>query len=96
MDTDAQMTAMIVQKLIETGEGARLQELLRAKLFECGWKDQLKAHCQDVIKEKGVRHVTAAELAAEVTPRARALVPDSVKEELLQRISTFLDRHASL
>jgi len=23
-----------------------LKELLRAKLIECGWKDQLKAHCK--------------------------------------------------
>uniref|UniRef100_A0A7N4P6A2 Transcription and mRNA export factor ENY2 n=1 Tax=Sarcophilus harrisii TaxID=9305 RepID=A0A7N4P6A2_SARHA len=50
MDTDAQMRAIILQKLIENGEGAQLQELLRAKLFECGWKDQIKAHCQDEFK----------------------------------------------
>lgn len=24
----------------------RLKELLRAKLTECGWKDQMKAHCK--------------------------------------------------
>lgn len=24
----------------------RLKELLRAKLIECGWRDQLKAHCK--------------------------------------------------
>lgn len=23
-----------------------LKDLLRAKLIECGWKDQLKAHCK--------------------------------------------------
>ncbi|XP_031799683.1 transcription and mRNA export factor ENY2-like [Sarcophilus harrisii] len=93
MDTDAQMRAIILQKLIENGEGAQLQELLRAKLFECGWKDQIKAHCQDGIKEKEVEHVTAANLAAESLPEPERLYPT---EELLQRIRTFLDRHASL
>uniref|UniRef100_A0A670K2G4 ENY2 transcription and export complex 2 subunit n=1 Tax=Podarcis muralis TaxID=64176 RepID=A0A670K2G4_PODMU len=44
MNKDAQMRASINQKLIETGERERLKELLRAKLIECGWKDQLKAH----------------------------------------------------
>ena len=46
MNKDAQMRAAISQKLIETGEKERLKELLRAKLIECSWKDQLKAHCK--------------------------------------------------
>ncbi|KFV71341.1 Transcription and mRNA export factor ENY2, partial [Dryobates pubescens] len=96
MNKDAQMRATINQKLIETGERERLKELLRAKLIECGWKDQLKAHCKDVIKEKGLEHVTVDDLVSEITPKGRALVPDSVKKELLQRIRTFLAQHASL
>lgn len=24
----------------------RLKEILRARLTECGWKDQMKAHCK--------------------------------------------------
>uniref|UniRef100_A0A2K5TNC8 Transcription and mRNA export factor ENY2 n=1 Tax=Macaca fascicularis TaxID=9541 RepID=A0A2K5TNC8_MACFA len=47
MNKDAQMRAGINQKLIETGERERLKELLRAQLIECGWKDQLKAHCKE-------------------------------------------------
>ncbi|XP_049683486.1 transcription and mRNA export factor ENY2 isoform X2 [Accipiter gentilis] len=50
----------------------------------------------DVIKEKGLEHVTVDDLVAEITPKGRALVPDSVKKELLQRIRTFLAQHASL
>ncbi|MXQ95522.1 hypothetical protein E5288_WYG013367 [Bos mutus] len=78
MNKDAQMRAAINQKLIETGERERLKELLRAKLIECGWKDQLKAHCKEVIKEKGLEHVTVDDLVAEITPKGRALVPDSI------------------
>ncbi|XP_065749557.1 transcription and mRNA export factor ENY2-like [Phocoena phocoena] len=103
MSKDAQMRAAINQKLIETGERERLKELLRAKVIECGWKDQLKAHCKEIIKEKGLglpwwrsEHVTVDDLVAEVTPKGRALVPDGVKKELLQRIRTFLAQHASL
>uniref|UniRef100_A0A2K6CKN9 Transcription and mRNA export factor ENY2 n=1 Tax=Macaca nemestrina TaxID=9545 RepID=A0A2K6CKN9_MACNE len=72
MNKDAQMRAAINQKLIETGERERLKELLRAKLIECGWKDQLKAHCKEVIKEKGLEHVTVDDLVAEITPKGRA------------------------
>uniref|UniRef100_A0A8C7NSM0 Transcription and mRNA export factor ENY2 n=1 Tax=Oncorhynchus mykiss TaxID=8022 RepID=A0A8C7NSM0_ONCMY len=65
------------------GERDRLKELLRAKLVECGWKDQLKAHCKGVIREKGLEHITVEDLVAEITPKGRALVPDSVKKERL-------------
>ncbi|XP_012866906.1 PREDICTED: transcription and mRNA export factor ENY2-like [Dipodomys ordii] len=94
MNKDVQMRAAINQKLIETGERESLKELLRAKLIECGWKDQLKAHCKEVIKEN--------DLVAEITPKGRALglgralVPDTVMKELQQRIRTFIAQHASL
>uniref|UniRef100_A0A803Y7W1 ENY2 transcription and export complex 2 subunit n=1 Tax=Meleagris gallopavo TaxID=9103 RepID=A0A803Y7W1_MELGA len=52
MNKDAQMRATINQKLIETGERERLKDLLRAKLIECGWKDQLKAHCKGGFAKK--------------------------------------------
>lgn len=36
---------MIEKKLEESGEKARLEEYLRQKLIECGWKDELKKYC---------------------------------------------------
>jgi len=33
-------------KLIETGEKERLMELLRERLVDCGWKDEMKALCR--------------------------------------------------
>ncbi|XP_042596219.1 transcription and mRNA export factor ENY2 [Cyprinus carpio] len=92
---ESQMRAAINQKLIEMGERERLKELLRAKLIECGWRDQLKALCKEVIKEKGIENVTVEDLVAGVTPKGRALVPDSVKKELLQRIRAFLAQHST-
>lgn len=87
---DAQMRATINQKLVETGERERLKELLRTRLVECGWRDQLKQYCKEVVKQKGLEHITVDDLVAEITPKGRALVPDTVKKELLQRIRTFL------
>lgn len=84
------MRAAINQQLVETGEKERLKEMLRQKLIESGWRDQLKAHCKEVVKAKGVEQITVQELVAEITPKGRALVPDSVKKELLQQIKTFL------
>ncbi|XP_051822727.1 transcription and mRNA export factor ENY2-like [Antechinus flavipes] len=92
---DAQMKAILNQKLVETGERERLQEWLRAKLIECDWKDQLQAHCLDVIQAKGVEQVNVDNLVAEIIPKGRALIPNSFKEELLQRVRTFLAQHVT-
>ena len=88
---DEQVRASINAKLEETGEKERLKELLRKQLIEVGWRDELKAYCKDVIKNKGLEKITVEELVAEITPRGRATVPDSVKAELLQRIRSFLE-----
>ncbi|KAF6739864.1 Transcription and mRNA export factor ENY2-2 [Oryzias melastigma] len=50
---------------------------------------------EEVIREKGLEHVTVEDLVVEITPKGRALVPDSVKKELLQRIRAFLAQHAA-
>uniref|UniRef100_A0A7N4PQ19 Transcription and mRNA export factor ENY2 n=1 Tax=Sarcophilus harrisii TaxID=9305 RepID=A0A7N4PQ19_SARHA len=92
MNKDAQMRATINKKLIETGEQERLKELLRAKLIKCGWKDQLKAHCKNVIKEKGLEHITCSnfdDLVAEITPKGRALVPRLCEEGTFSKNKNF-------
>ncbi|EEC12997.1 transcription factor E(Y)2, putative [Ixodes scapularis] len=87
---EQQIKAAINQKLVESGERDRLKELLRTRLIECGWKDQLKAHCKEIIKDKGVENLTVDDLIAAVTPQGRATVPDSIKRELLHQIRNFL------
>ncbi|WJX81188.1 hypothetical protein P8452_64105 [Trifolium repens] len=77
-------------KFIETGEKERLMELLRERLVDCGWKDEMKSICRAFVKKKGRNNVTVDELVHVITPKGRAAVPDSVKAELLQRIRTFL------
>ncbi|XP_068426281.1 transcription and mRNA export factor ENY2 isoform X1 [Clinocottus analis] len=110
MTKESKIRATVNQKLTEMGERERLKELLRAKLTECGWKDQMKAHCKEVIKDKGLEQVTVEDLVVEITPigrghltssravlisPAKALVPDSVKKELLHRITAFFAQHAT-
>merc|ERR1711894_117126 len=92
---DAQMRATVNQKLIETGERERLKELLRTRLVECGWRDELKAKCKDIVRQRGLEHITVDDLVAEITPVGRGLVPDQVKKELLQRIRTFLAQQSN-
>lgn len=49
----------------------------------------MKIICKDIIKENG-QDVTYDSLLGSVTPKARSLVPDTVKKELLQKIKNQL------
>ncbi|GMY13083.1 transcription and mRNA export factor ENY2 [Fagus crenata] len=60
-----------IKQLIESGEKERLMELLRERLVECGWKDEMKAHCRAVIKKKGRNNVTVDDLVHAITPMGR-------------------------
>jgi len=58
-------------KLVETGEKERLKEMLRERLVACGWRDELKEYCKEVIRRKGLEKVTVEDLVGEITPRGR-------------------------
>lgn len=68
----------------------RFKELLRRRLIECGWRDQVRMLCRETVKETDGSGLTLDTLVTRVTPRARGLVPDTVKKELLQKIKTHL------
>ncbi|XP_058804918.1 transcription and mRNA export factor ENY2-like [Phymastichus coffea] len=77
------------QTLVKAGDRDGLKELLRRRLVECGWRDEVKLICKEIIKENG-QDITYDALLAMVTQRARSRVPDIVKKELLQKIKTQL------
>eukprot|EP00003_Mantamonas_plastica_P003064 TRINITY_DN1248_c0_g1_i2.p1 TRINITY_DN1248_c0_g1~~TRINITY_DN1248_c0_g1_i2.p1 ORF type:complete len:105 (-),score=29.50 TRINITY_DN1248_c0_g1_i2:96-410(-) len=87
---DAQIRATINQKLVESGEKEVLKELLRTRLVECGWKDDMKSYCKELIRSKGLDSVTVDDLVQESLVRGRATIPDNLKSELLTRIRSFL------
>lgn len=74
---------------------SRLKDLLRLRLNECGWGDEVRLLCREVIKSNH-GNVNVDEIVEEVTPKARQLVPDSVKKELLQKIKTILIQQEGL
>ena len=90
---ESQVRATLNQKMLETGEKDRLKELLRMRLNETGWHDDIRMHARDIVKAKGVENVTVDDLVTEITPKGRAAVPASVKKELVQKIRNFLDVH---
>ncbi|GMP30088.1 hypothetical protein CsSME_00004914 [Camellia sinensis var. sinensis] len=55
-------SSWLPQQLIESGEKERLMELLRERLIDCGWKDEMKALCRAFVKKKGRNNVTVDDL----------------------------------
>ena len=87
----AQRKLFLEQKMRESREEARLEEYLRQRLIEIGWKDELKNHCKEVIRRKGLEKVTIEELVEELTLKGKSTVPLQIKEELLAKIKTYFE-----
>lgn len=51
---------------------------------------------KEVVKQKGLDNITVEDLVLEMVPKGRALVPDPVKKDLLQRIRQFLAQQSDL
>jgi hypothetical protein len=49
----------------------RLKDALRQRLIECGWRDDLKAFCRELIRSKGLQQLSVEELVAEAAPRGK-------------------------
>ena len=52
----------------------RLKDLLRTRLTDSGWREQLKAHCKEIVRQKGLENITVDDLVLEVTPYARCIL----------------------
>ncbi|KAH8384982.1 hypothetical protein KR093_004297 [Drosophila rubida] len=79
------------QYTIMSGDRSKIKDLLCNRLTECGWRDEVRLLCRNILLDKtGNNSVTVEQLIAEVTPKARTLVPDAVKKELLMKIRTIL------
>ncbi|KAF7255439.1 hypothetical protein EG68_07415 [Paragonimus skrjabini miyazakii] len=91
-DEQSKLRTYINDRFNRTGEREKLKDLLRSRLNECGWREELKSHCREVIRKRGLENLTVEDLVAEITPVGRSMVPDTVKQELLDEIRTFLNK----
>ncbi|XP_001359738.1 enhancer of yellow 2b transcription factor [Drosophila pseudoobscura] len=88
--TDAQAKEDV--KLTNT-ESVALKDLLQTRLDECGWRKQVEQNIREIIaaKERDMQTLTSEELEAEIAPKARAMVPEYVRKEMLLRVREALE-----
>jgi len=96
MNSNEEIAAAIDARLVESGEKDKLKEYLRLRLLECGWRDQVKLAAKNCIREHKLRNVKLEDIIEEITPDARASVPDSVKRDLIAKIQEFISKLESL
>ncbi|EDX16560.1 enhancer of yellow 2 transcription factor [Drosophila simulans] len=85
------VSSAVDQYTVLTGDRSKIKDLLCSRLTECGWRDEVRLMCRNILNEKGTNNsFTVEQLIAEVTPKARTLVPDAVKKELLMKIRNIL------
>lgn len=49
----------------------RMRELLRVRLAECGWRDEMILLCRKVIAESDVNKLTVDDILDKITPQGR-------------------------
>ncbi|EDW96418.1 enhancer of yellow 2b transcription factor [Drosophila yakuba] len=72
-------------------DSVALKDLLQKRLLECGWRKDIEEMIRHTIEERGVANLSRDQLAAEIVPHARALVPDVIKKEMLMRVRAALE-----
>ncbi|KAH8300472.1 hypothetical protein KR018_008206, partial [Drosophila ironensis] len=79
------------QYTVMSGDRSKIKDLLCNRLTECGWRDEVRLLCRTILQEKGTGNsFTVEQLITEVIPKARTMVPDAVKKELLMKIRAIL------
>ncbi|KAF8944795.1 hypothetical protein BGZ47_003689 [Haplosporangium gracile] len=90
MSSNDHLRSNLYRELVASGKRDQLVELLKSRLIESGWRDDLKAYTKERINSKDSAQ-SVDEIIKDVSPHARATVPDKVKTELLAQISAFIE-----
>lgn len=83
------------QGLKITGEYDKFNILLRRRLHESGWCDQVRLQAREIVKERGP-NITVDQLLEDLLPQGRAAVPSAIKKELLLKVKDGLMRAAGI
>ncbi|RSH90187.1 SAGA histone acetylase and TREX-2 complexes component [Saitozyma podzolica] len=80
----------IRKRLIETGDWDRLSTLLRSRLEESGWDDDLKDYAKE--RARAQENLNLESLLKEVTPKAHEMLQPKLREAVVQEIEAVLER----
>ncbi|EPQ27729.1 uncharacterized protein PFL1_04866 [Pseudozyma flocculosa PF-1] len=79
------------QRLVATGEWARLSTLLKRMLDDSGWEGDLNGHALELAKSQ--QTLSIHDLMASLTPHAKETLPTHIKTHIVSLLRDFLDRN---
>ncbi|EKX50344.1 hypothetical protein GUITHDRAFT_104154 [Guillardia theta CCMP2712] len=68
----------------------RLKEILKKRLQEVGWEEEMQDYCRELIQNKSLEHIDVPKLVQEIAQKSRAAVPDNIREEISSQVKYFL------
>lgn len=89
-DTDA-IKAKIQDHLVSLGNYEIISKQLKLKLYEAGWFDEISQVASKELQKPGLEEMNFENLYNFLRPKAEEKVPESVKEDVLNRIKEYLD-----
>ncbi|KAM3135973.1 Transcription and mRNA export factor eny2 [Paramecium bursaria] len=82
---------LLFEALQESGQQIKLEEYLRQKFIDVGWKDELKNQVKNYIKQqKGMKQYTRTELQRECDKIVEETVPNKLREDLTNRLTQLV------
>ncbi|KXN91849.1 Transcription and mRNA export factor ENY2 [Leucoagaricus sp. SymC.cos] len=87
VETDVSLYAHLKRSLVESGEWDQLQAMMRERLNEAGWVDELKSESKEAS-----RRVDFQSVLAQVIPHAQASLPMAVRKEVQGLIKRHIER----
>ncbi|CAD7945627.1 unnamed protein product [Amoebophrya sp. A25] len=88
-ESGQQSRPSLAKALEQTGENQKLKAYIADRLVQSGWRDDLKSYAIEYIKTKGSEKTSIEDIVAEIAPRGRATVPDSLRADVLQKVRDF-------
>uniref|UniRef100_A0A0L0NRH9 Transcription and mRNA export factor SUS1 n=1 Tax=Candidozyma auris TaxID=498019 RepID=A0A0L0NRH9_CANAR len=89
-DTDA-IKAKIQDHLVSLGNYEIISKHLKLKLYESGWFDEVSQIASRELQKLELEGSNFESLYEFLRPKAEEKVPDSVKEDVLEKIKQYLD-----
>lgn len=77
---------------IDPQRRGQLSQILRTKLIECGWRGKVTSLCRESIHKHGIDHVNLKQVINDVSEQAKEMVPQDIKDQLLEKINTPDDK----
>lgn len=87
-----EIKSQIQQHLVKSGKYDIINKQLKLQLYESGWYDKVSQMAsRELQAQDGYQSMNFEDLFALVKPKAEEMVPDQVKEDIIEKLKCYLN-----